>query len=468
MVTITDADDNLKPPIPVTLLSGFLGSGKTTLLKHSLQSDSHKLKIAVIVNDMAELNIDAAYIIQDQNEGEEKKTEGDKKAVIPSIVQAKREVVKLQNGCICCTLRGDLIREIANIRELETGYDYVLIESTGIAEPQQVAESFCFDPNTHQLAQSDKDRLWTQARLDTCVTVVDAHSVGAHFNSLEQFGDKFNDGLDTTTEDGKREGQKSISILMMAQIEFANVILLNKTDLVSKEELAKAEQIVRSLNPKAMISPCQHSKIDLSNILNTHKFNMEEAARSPGWLDSLRGDAEAVHSEADEYGVTSFVYRSRKPFAAVKLAKFLDQIMHFAHEWQNLPEEKRTASGDAKYHYMIEKYGNILRSKGFCWLAGKDSFLFGIAMSGRIGSLARIMPWYALIPEDQWGVEKDGADYDLIKSKFDGDHGDRRQEIVFIGADLKVENLRKALDECCLTDNELQNYNFYSDEGYSA
>lgn len=218
----------------IIIISGFLGSGKTTLLKNILQSSEHNLKIAVIVNDMAELNIDADYIQQQAHEekfqeekeekgGEPRKDEeGSKKKV--SIVQTEREVIKLQNGCICCTLRGDLIREIARIRsDQEEGsneFDYVLIESTGIAEPQQVAEGFVFDPATEQLAQSDDEMLWKQARLDTCVTVMDAHSILQHFTSIKRFSDQYDDGFDATTEEGRAEGTKSISTLMMDQGTF--------------------------------------------------------------------------------------------------------------------------------------------------------------------------------------------------------------------------------------------------------
>jgi G3E family GTPase len=345
-------DDNADTAaIPVTVLSGFLGSGKTTLLKHVLESCDHGWKVAVIVNDTAELNIDAALIQQG------------------SVVQTEREVISMQNGCICCTLRGDLVREIARIRSAQT-FDYVLIESTGIAEPQAVAQAFAYDPATAELATTEDAMLWKQARLDTCVTVIDLHSFADHVASLQGFGDKFTDGLDKSTPEGRQEGERSIADLLIEQVEFANVIVLNKTDLVSDDEQANTYKIIRTLNPTAKIVATQYSKLDLKEILNTGLFDMKEASSSPGWLQFIRENTSngsaAHHSEADEYGVTSFVYRARRPFHPNRIGGWINSIVHSPTEWKRLtPKERRKASkkSDPKQKLMEQHYGTILGRK---------------------------------------------------------------------------------------------------------
>jgi G3E family GTPase len=455
-----DGQDNAEAvdrsaPIPVTVLSGFLGSGKTTLMKHILESCEHGWKVACIVNDFSELNIDAALIQH-------------------SVVQTEREVVSLQNGCICCTLRGDLVREIARIRSSPQGFDHVLIESTGIAEPMAVAQAFCYDPATAELATDDDARLWTRARLDTCVTVVDAHSFADHVGSLQGFGEKFTDGLDQSTAEGRQEGERSIADLLIAQVEFANVIVLNKTDLVTQEELAETKEIIRTLNPSAKVVATHYAKLDLKDMLNTGLFDMKKASSSPGWLLLIRDEKAdggstttgIAHSEADEYGVTSFVYRARIPFHPNRIGGWITSILHSPTEWQSLtPQQRRRASqqSDPKQRLMQEHYGTILRAKGFCWVAYHDTFMMGISQSGRIGTLHPIMPWFTVLPNDQWGVPPGSKDYDIIQSKHIEPHGDRRQEMVFIGTNLRVENIRQQLDTCLLTADELTRYDFYSD-----
>lgn len=423
--------------IPVTILSGFLGSGKTTLLQHVLKSHDHKMKVAVIVNDMAELNIDAATV---ENSG---------------LVQTKKEVISMANGCICCTLRGDLIREINRLRELGT-FDYIIIESTGIAEPQQVAEGFCADPDTAALAEDPSKMLWNVARLDTCVTVIDANEFPRHLSSLQRFKDEFKDGLG---EEPDAEGEKSIANLLIEQVEFANVILLNKTDLVSEQDRQATTEMIRTLNPKATIVPTKFGVIDLKYILNTKLFTMKDAEESPGWLVSMQ--SENMISESQEYGITSFVYRARRPFHPGRLAQWLNRILCFSHDWnsEDIHQPRVISELDSRFKNMCDKYGHIFRSKGFCWIAGRDTNIGGWAHSGRLITIHPMTPWYATLPEGEWGVEKE-EDFKHIRAKFEGACGDRRQEIVFIGIGMKQAAITEALDQCLLMDVDMKRYRY--------
>ena len=428
----TDCSEDNTTRIPVTILSGFLGSGKTTLLRYILQSHEHKQKVAVIVNDMADLNIDAAVVGGDSG----------------AIVQAKKEVVSLSNGCICCTLRGDLIREIDRIRKAGD-HDYILIESTGIAEPQQVAESFCANPDTAMLAEDASQMLWTVARLDTCVTVLDAREFPRLVKSVERFKDLFSDGMEDHDPEG--EGEKSIANLLIEQVEFANVILVNKMDLVTDAERDSVLRVVSTLNPKAKVLTTEFGVVDLKHILNSHSFTMEEAASSPGWLTSLK--TPEVKTESDEYGISSFVYQRRKPFHPARLSSWIRRIVHFSQDWN----ENNVSEDIKRLETMESNFGQILRSKGFCWIAGRDSIQASWALSGRLLLISPLSPWCATKPEEEWNTDTP-EELEEMRKYFNGPYGDRRQAIVFIGINLQNDAISSSLDKCLLTDDEMKHH----------
>ncbi|KAG7374967.1 cobalamin synthesis protein P47K [Nitzschia inconspicua] len=438
-------------PIPVTILSGFLGGGKTTLLQHILTSKDHKLKVAVIVNDMAELNVDGHVINRTLSTSQRNKynrdDDGYSKQQGNESIKQKTVVSTLENGCICCTLRGDLIRELYNIQQNQPDIDYVIIESTGIAEPQQVAESFCVDPETQALALEKHQRLdQAVARLDTCVTVVDALHFPEYLRSLQRFQDVFQDGLDDAEEG---EGEKSIAELMVEQVEFANVIVLNKVDLVDDpRQLDTAKALIRRLNPTARVLMASYGKIDLSQILNTRLFSMEEAGESPGWLLSLK---KGVNSSSGE-----------------------EMQLWFVQEWNAKQKHgKEDTLKDKNFLSITSKdstsTGTILRSKGSCWIAGRDHDEISWTHVGRIIQLSPTAPWHCVTPEGEW--DEDDKDEILAKmrpsSKDEREvvgsdpptepykYGDRRQEIVLIGIHLDPLVLTNKLNECLLTEEEM-------------
>ena len=375
------------------MLSGFLGSGKTTLLKNILENKQN-FKVALIVNDMAELNIDAKYIKEGGN----------------SLLQVEEKMVEMQNGCICCTLREDLLVEIKKLGE-EGKYDYLVIESTGISEPLQVAETFTF--TDRQTGRHLKH--WAQ--LDTMVTVVDAFHFFDYIDSEKTVQD--------TQEAVNQEDDRRISRLLIEQIEFANVILLNKMDLVSKDQVEKIQTFLKSLNPTAEILTTTFSKVSLDKVIHTKKFNIKEAEKNPGWLKIMR-DAPVI-PESEEYGISSFVYKANRPFHDEKIDALLN------------------------LHTPLPL---VLRSKGFAWIASFHNWGIEWNSTGRLYSLSIDVPWIAASTED---AERNSIREAMRQNgEWHKIYGDRRQEIVVIGLDLNPKKISKLLDDCLLTDEEME------------
>jgi G3E family GTPase len=516
--TATSASDSkAKKLIPVTLLSGFLGSGKTTMLQHILQNKSHKLRVAVIVNDMGELNIDADLVAKS------------------GVLKREEQLVRLENGCICCTLRVDLLEEIARIAK-GGEVDYIVIESSGISEPMQVAETFAFElpeeEGNQDAVEEDDDRetkkpkhthghdtvkdkkskglptmqvdelfsgvgsdgqklplLKDIAELDTCVTVVDAGNFFQVFEDHRMLAQ-----IEEHKNELPEQDTRTLTDLLVDQIEFADVIVLNKTDLVPPAELQQIEKVIRKFNTYAEILTSVKGKVDPKQLLGTKRFSFERAQARDGWLESLT----VPHTpETEEYGIGSFLYSARRPFHPLRLGELIQKEfvivespdlppppMDDEHadeeeeeEEQTDQEEEHDEEGDEEmdeapqpldeetlrerlHNKQHGLFKNLLRSKGVFWLGTRPKNYGTWSQAGLYCTMANGGMWIEAFPEKRRTRDmKALPNYEQLMAL---EFGDRGQEIVFIGRFDKAKNeiaaIRAALDACLLTDNEMSQY----------
>ena len=375
--------------LPVTVISGFLGAGKTTILSSILNNRVDK-KVAVIVNDMSEINIDSSII---QNE--------------VSLNHSEEKLIEMSNGCICCTLREDLLEEVTKLAQ-QKRFDYLVIESTGISEPLPVAETFTF---------SDEDgvSLSDVANLDTMITVVDAVNFMKDYEEAKY--------LKETGESLGDDDERSVADLLIDQVEFADIILISKTDLADLDEIERLKAVIKTLNTKAKIIPIAHGNIDINEVLNTGLFDFEKAQHAPGWLKEMRGEHVP---ETEEYGISSFVYEARRPFHPRKFFDFL---------------------------HSTEQYGKLIRSKGYFWLATRPEFAGQWSQAGGIAHYGFAGMFWKAVPKKNWPDDKEYLT--SIEKQWVEPFGDMRQELVFIGQGLDQKSMIKSLDKCLLNERDV-------------
>lgn len=489
-----------KKASPVTLLSGFLGSGKTTLLENILKTE-HGFKIAVIINDISSFNVDAELVSHHK------------------IITTKEKIIKFQNGCICCTLRGDLLEELISISKMDN-FDYIIIESTGIGEPMQVAETFTQEFSELMLQSAAEDmtnpenaenyKLFKEivdmgglnniVRLDTCVTVVDAVNFSDDIETTDYLADRWG-----SKNSSMHEEDRTVTDLLVDQIEFADVVIINKSTEVSKRTLKKVKKIIHSLNPVAKVVSTSYSKVSNNQVLATGLFNFTKAITSPGWLRSLEesnarlgyGDdldkkRMTPKPETEEYGINNFVYRARKPFHLKRLYDLICDKFQII-ERVNLPEaegeeanlseldleseeeeEEETETGEdsepqgelSKEEIVNNKknssLSNVIRSKGFFWLATRYILRGEWSSAGSMLTLNAGTPWFGAMSKEFWPTDKETIA--SIRMDFQGVHEDRRQEIVFIGFKINAKKIQEAFDACLLTDEEFVEYNKHASQ----